>query len=376
MTIKFNGSDKNTLGIEIETQVLDGETLALTPKAPLIIKDVVDAHPELEVAVKPELMTSNLEINTKVCSNIKEAEADIMDKFRLVSKVAEKNNLRLALSGTHPFSKWSEQEITDTERYTRILDRLKIVGDRFNIFGLHVHVGVKSGERCIDITNRLLFYLPHILSLSVNSPFWCGYDTGLRSYRSKVFETLPHAGLPFYFKNWTDYTTLVENYIKTNTIETIREIWWDARPHPDFGTIEVRICDSPRTLGNVFAIAGFIQALIHTFDREAENGVKFVKPNSSIIRENKWRACRFGYSGDFIDESGEKNIKSTEALNLLFDKVEDSARELGSLDHINYLRKFIQTPDHSELQVREFKNGGQRKVAQYLSDSLTYELKK
>lgn len=375
MTIKFNGSNKETIGIEVETQVLDGGSFALTPKAPLIISDVIKAHPELEIAVKPELMKSNLEINTKVCSNLKEAGADITDKFRLVMKCAEKNNLRLALGGTHPFSKWSEQEITDSERYSRILDRLKIVGDRFNIFGLHVHVGVSSGERCIQIINRLLFYLPHILSLSVNSPFWDGYNTGLRSYRSKVFETLPHAGLPFYFKDWADYTKLVENYIKTNTIETIREIWWDVRPHPDFGTIEVRICDSPRTLGNVFAIAGFIQALIHTFNRESEEGVEIVRPHSSIVRENKWRACRFGYSGSFIDESGEKNIKTRDALNILFDKVEASALELGTIDHINYLRKFIQTPDHAELQLREFKNGGNKRVAEYLSNSLTQELK-
>lgn len=201
MTIKFNGSDKQTIGIEVETQVLDGETLALTPKAPEIISSVISKVPEYEISVKPELMKSNLEVNTKVCSTLKEAGADIMEKFRVVQESAKENNLKLALSGTHPFSKWSEQEITKNERYTRILETLKTVGNRFNIFGLHVHVGVSSGQRCIEILNRLLFYLPHILSLSVNSPFWDGYNTGLRSYRSKVFETLPHAGLPFYFKD-------------------------------------------------------------------------------------------------------------------------------------------------------------------------------
>ena len=162
---------------------------------------------------------------------------------------------------------------------------LQYVARNFNIFGMHVHVGVDGGEKSIYVLNRMIYYLPYLLALSANSPFWEGENTGLRSYRTKIFETLPIAGLPFYFTGWDDYTTLVEDFIATGTIESIRELWWDVRPHPDFGTVEVRICDNPSSLKEVAAITALIQALVKRFSDDFDAGLKYKRPHSWVIRE-------------------------------------------------------------------------------------------
>jgi len=239
VSITFKSSKEYTLGVEVELQLIDKESLALVPKSGQIIAGLEN----LKTFIKPELMLSNVEVNTSPCSTIEEVQKDLLTKFDLVCREALRHDTTLSLAGTHPFSSWREQDFVPDERYGRLLNKLALVARRFNIFGLHVHVGIDSGEKCISIMNLLLYYLPHLLALSANSPFWNGEDSGLKSYRSKVFEALPTAGIPAYFDGWSDYASLVDMYMSTGTIETIREIWWDVRPHPDFGTLEIRVCD-------------------------------------------------------------------------------------------------------------------------------------
>jgi carboxylate-amine ligase len=252
---------------------------------------------------------------------------------------------------------------------------LQLVARRFNIFGLHVHVGVESPERCIYIMNRMLYYLPHLLALSANSPFWESMDTGLRSYRTKIFESLPVGGMPFYFKDWDDYTALVNNYISTDTIETIRELWWDIRPHPDFGTIETRICDMPPTVADCMAIAALIQAMVKKFDDDYSAAVPFKRPHPSVVRENKWRACRWGLDGEFLTKDGASTIGVKEAVGTILDSLEDVAKGLGSEAELAGIRRILKEGTGASRQMRVYEETGEfKEVARDLSDTLYREV--
>jgi carboxylate-amine ligase len=372
MTIKFNASVGYTVGIELEVQLLNRETLSLAPASSAII----EALDGLGGSVKHELLTSNLEINTDISPSVKEAGRDLYEKFDVVLKEASNHDTLICCAGTHPFSMWRDQVVTEDARYFRLLENLQIIARRFNIFGLHVHVGVNGGERCIYIMNRMLFYLPHLLALSANSPFWEGYDTGLRSYRTKVFENLPIAGLPFYFEHWADYTQLVEKYIATGTIESIRELWWDIRPHPDFGTLEVRVCDIPATVKEALALAALIQALVKKFEDEYSKGLPFKRPHSAVIRENKWRACRYGMEGEFITEDGGSTVKAGEAIRELVASLDKEAEALGSTEYLASIEDILKQGDGSSRQIRVWKETGDLKeVVKDLSARLDQDIR-
>lgn len=369
--IKFNNSPGYTVGIEVETQLINRESLALTPTSTKIINGL-EAY---KGSIKHELMLSNLEINTDVCSTIEEAERDLLERFEVATAEASKYNTLLNCAGTHPFSHWRDQEISEDERYRRLSERLQIIARRFNIFGLHVHVGVNGGEKCIYILNRMLYYIPHLLALSVNSPFWDSYHTGLRSYRSKIFESLPIGGLPFYFKHWKDYTTLLNNYLATGTVETLRDVWWDVRPHPDFGTVEVRICDTPSTIGEILAIAALIQAMVKRFGEEFDQKVPFIKSHAAVIRENKWRACRYGLDGEFITAEGNRTIGGRAAIEELLRYVEGDAEALGSRDYLTSINDIIEGGDGASRQLAAWEKRGElREVVRENADRLYREI--
>ncbi len=372
MSLEFNKSKGYTLGIEVEVQLLDESSLSLSPASPKILKGLQSQS----ASIKHELMLSNIEVNTKVCSDLAEAEEDLFEKFLLLSKEAGKEATLLSLAGSHPFSSWRDQKITDDARYLRIVESLGIIARRFNIFGLHVHVGIDGGEKCIYVLNRLLYFLPHILALSANSPFWEGEDTNLRSHRIKIFESLPHAGLPFYLADWSDYLEIVENYLRTDTIETIREVWWDVRPHNDFGTLEVRICDTPSSLSEVLAIAALVQALVAKLGREFDEGVKFSRPHSSVIRENKWRACRYGLDGRFILADGKDTIDTKEAIRGLIASVEEEGREFGSSGYLASIEDILEKGDGASRQLKVWKETGDlESVVRFQSETFSDELR-
>ncbi|MFQ5442864.1 MAG: glutamate--cysteine ligase [Thermodesulfobacteriota bacterium] len=371
MEIKFNSSKDFTVGVELEIQLLDSNTLGLTQTS----SDIIGSIKEHKDSVKHELMMSNLEVISKKCSDVQEAEDDLRKKLKVVIEEASRHSTLLCMAGTHPFSRWRDQPITEDKRYERLLNVLQVVARRFNIFGLHVHVGVNGGERCIYIMNRLLYYLPHLLAVSTNSPFWEGELTGLKSYRTKVFENLPIGGLPFYFHNFSDYERLVKNYLATGTIETIRELWWDVRPHPDFGTIEVRVCDIPSTLREVICIAALIQALVKRFSDDFDRGVCFKRPHSAIIRENKWRAARYGIDGEFITEDGERTVKARDALKEIMDWVGPDSRALGSYGHFKMVDDIMRDGTGAARQARAWKEKGDiKEVVRVMNGELTSEI--
>ncbi|MDT8316816.1 MAG: YbdK family carboxylate-amine ligase [bacterium] len=371
MPLTFKQSKEYSLGVELELQLLDKESLALVPKSGQIIAGFDDSPP----FVKPELMLSNVEVNTRPCSSIEAVQEDLLTKLDLVYREALRYDTTLSLAGTHPFSSWKEQGFVPDERYTRLLDKLGAVARRFNIFGLHVHVGIDCGEKCIFIMNSLLYYLPHLLALSANSPFWNGEDTGLKSYRSKVFEALPTAGVPAYFDGWSDYSSLVDMYISTGTIETIREIWWDVRPHPDFGTLEIRVCDAPCSIKQLISIVALIQALVARLGRAFDEGVKLDLAPYFILKENKWRAARYGLDASFILPDGSGTIAFKDAVTELYSYVYDEAMKMGSEDHLAGIKDILKYGNGASRQLHIWKeNCNLKSVVKSLSDGFIDEI--
>jgi carboxylate-amine ligase len=248
--------------------------------------------------IKPELFTSTIEINT----DIHHATDNCVDELRTLYLQAEKllaaHGGALFSSGTHPFSRWQEQQITDDARYLRLLDRMQWMVRRFNIFGIHVHVGMPDGDACIRAMNRLLPVMPVFLAISANSPFWQGHDTGLAACRIKVFEGLSQGGMPFYFEDWRDFEHCAARLMATGSIDSVRDIWWEMRPHPDFGTLEIRIGDMPVSRNDTTAYIAYVRAeAMSAVSRDEED----VRVHPSLVRENRWRACRYGIQAELID---------------------------------------------------------------------------
>ena len=325
MRIAFRGSPRPTVGVELELQLLDPETMNLVAGAPAILQRTADVS-----HVKAELIESTIELNTDVCEDIAAVRRDLTERIGQLLAVTDELGYQVACVGTHPFSKWVEQRITDSERYRRLVDQCQWPARRLMIFGVHVHVGIESGEKAIAISNGLTTYLPHLLALSASSPFFNDADTGLASCRSKIFESLPTAGLPYRLLNWAEFQRLMITLVSAKAIESIREIWWDVRPHPGFGTIEVRICDGLPTLDEVIAVTALIQALVVWLGDQYDEGMYLPLHRHWIVRENKWRAARWSTEAEIIvDEDGNLE-RLDESLARLVEAVTPVAIRLGS----------------------------------------------
>jgi carboxylate-amine ligase len=348
---KFTANERPTIGIEVELNLVDSRTLALKSGVAQILSGL---PPELEGSVKPELFQCYIEINTKVCQNVAEAEADLKSKIKRVSDVAERHGLRLFWSGTHPFSPWQEQEVTPDERYYDLINLLQHTALRLLTFGLHVHVGVDSGDKAIMICDRILQHLPALLALSVNSPFWQGRNTGLHSQRSKIMETLPTAGLPPLMRNWSEYAWLVNHMVETGFIKTIREIWWDVRPHHNFGTVEVRICDMPPSLEHVLGLAALIQCLVYDLSEEIDRGTYQFDCHPFMIRQNKWRACRYGMDARLVDSATHESIPARQVVRSLLDRLHARGADLGCGSYLEIVRDMTEKPTGSVQQVQVY----------------------
>jgi len=336
--IEFNPSPRPTLGVEVELQILDTERYALTNGF-----DRLQAHfaESDEAHFKRELIQSCVEMNTVVCDDVAHAERDLTARLSALVKIAEKSGLALAGAGTHPFSHWKDQAISPVARYHKLVEDLQYVARRMGIFGLHVHVGIDGAEKVIHVNNEVVKFLPHLLALTANSPYWVGHDTGLASVRSKVFEALPPAGLPHYLKSWEDYRWLVTNMVQTESIQTIREIWWDVRPHPDFGTIEVRMCDVPSRLTEIVAVTALIQALVVKLGDDFERGTEQPLMHPSVIRQNKWRALRYGLAGSLVSWTDYSVWPTDVAIRRLMDMLSDTAERLGTLSYFDEIERMV-----------------------------------
>jgi YbdK family carboxylate-amine ligase len=327
--IPFRSSERASLGVEWELQLVDLQTRQLTAGAVEILQEIRPDGAEEHPKAKHELLQSTIEVITGVCTTVAEAKADLAGTVAEVRAAAERRGLGLMCAGTHPITDWQTQQISPKERYLQLVEKMQWLARRLQIFGVHVHVGVRAPEKAIPIVNALTQYVPHFLALSASSPFWVGCDTGLASARSKVFEGMPTAGLPYQLSGWERFEEYMETLISTHAIESVREVWWDIRPHPDFGTVELRICDGLPTLDEIGAVAALSQCLVEQFDTQLDRGYTLPVPASWVLRENKWRAARYGLDADIVvDEKG--TVRPVrQAITDLVEELEPTARRLG-----------------------------------------------
>jgi glutamate---cysteine ligase / carboxylate-amine ligase len=339
-----------TLGIEEEYMTVDPETRELRSHigAEIIEKGKLVLHER----VKPEMHQCVVEVGTGICRNIQEAREEVTMIRRSMVELAKNNGLRLAAGATHPFSDWRKQGIYPDERYMTIVEDMQLVARANLIFGLHVHVGIEDPETAIHIMNAARYFLPHILALSTNSPFWLGDETGLKSYRCKVFDKFPRTNIPDYFNSFSEYQNFVNLLIKTRCIDNAKKIWWDVRPHPHFATLEFRVCDLPTRADETLAIAALIQATVAMLWKLYSNNQGFRLYRRMLIMENKWRALRYGIDGKLIDFGKQIEVPFRDLMEEYLQMIDPVADELGSRHEIDYIRRILQEGTGADRQLR------------------------
>jgi carboxylate-amine ligase len=363
-TLHFTRNDSPTIGVELELQLLNAETLALSNS----IERVLEKIPaNIETYIKPELMQSYLEINTGVCSTVREVADDLSGKLNTLDSVVAPLDLKLFWAATHPFSSWRDQKITVNERYFRLVELMQDIARRLVTFGLHVHIGVDTGDKAIMVCDRMMRHLPLLLALSCNSPFWENRKTGLHSNRSNVMEGLPTAGLPHQMRNWSEYVWLVNHLVDTGFINSIRELWWDIRPHHQFGTVEIRMCDMPPNLEQVLAITALVQCLVQEISEEIDEGTFLSSYHPMMVEQNKWRATRFGGEARLVDSDDYKQYSVQETVDRMIDLLQPQAKKLGCVDELNSATKLPSTTGAAQqLAIYEETNSLQEVVRQML----------
>lgn len=354
-----------SIGIEEEYQTIDPETRDL--RSHIQSEVIPKGNVVTNERVKPEMHQSVIEVGTRVCRDIKEAKADIRMLRRDMISVAKENGLLLAAGATHPFADWRNQEIYPDERYKRVVEDLQLVARANLVFGLHVHVGIEDRNTTVHVMNSMRYFLPHILALSTNSPFWMGMKTGFKSYRCKVFERFPRTNIPDTFSNWADYETFVNLLIKTNCIDNAKKIWWDVRPHPFFSTLEVRVCDIPMRLDETMAIAALIQATVAKLYKLHAANQSFRLYGRALLMENKFRAARYGVDGMLIDFGKENEVPVRELMLEYLSFVDDVVDELGSREEINYVHEILASGTGADRQLKVFEQTNDlKKVVDYM----------
>ncbi|WP_290055581.1 glutamate--cysteine ligase [Amycolatopsis solani] len=334
MRIDFSPSRRSTVGAEWELGLVDRRSGELSSVAERILDavrpDGAAEHPK----IKQELLLNTIEIITGVCETIAEVKADLNESLDVVHSVADPLGVEMFSAGTHPFSNWYQQKVTDKERYAKLIDRTQWWGRQMLIYGVHVHVGIDHREKVLPILDALLNYAPHLQALSASSPYWGAEDTGYASNRALMFQQLPTAGLPFQFRKWAELENYVDDMFTTGVIDHFSEIRWDIRPAPHLGTIEMRVCDGLPTLEEVGAIAALTQCLVDDFSERLDDGEILPTLPPWHVQENKWRAARYGADAIVIlDARGRERLVTDDIADLL-DRLEPVARRLGCVSEL------------------------------------------
>jgi carboxylate-amine ligase len=354
-----------TLGIEEEYQTVDPQTFDL--RSHIQTEIMAKGRRQLHERIKSEMHQAVVEVGTGVCRTVSEAADDLRDLRRRIIALTEEHGLRLVAGGTHPFADWRVQEVNPDERYTQIVEDMQIVARANLIFGLHVHVGIEDRETLIQIMNQMRYFLPHLLALSTNSPFWIGMKTGLKSYRCKVFDRFPRTNIPDEFKSWADFEGFVNLLVKTNSIDNAKKIWWDIRPHPFFNTIEFRVCDIPMRADETIALAALIQATVAKLYKLYTANQGFRLYRRALIMENKWRASRYGLDGKLIDFGKQKEVPARDLVREYLEFIDDVVDELDSREELNYLHTILEKGSGADRQLRVFQETGDlKKVVDYI----------
>jgi carboxylate-amine ligase len=335
-----------TLGVEEELQLVDETSFDLTSRYAEVFGEAA-RHDE---RIKPELLQSTVEVATEPVQTVGEAIAEAAELRRRAHEEAERRGVRVLSAGTHPFSRYEHQDITDKPRYAELVDALQWAVERQLIFGLHVHVGLDSAQQAIAVCNALRTWLPELLALSANSPFWHGRDSGLHSTRSKIFDAMPRSGLPPAFASFEEFELLVERGVRTGSFEDYTFIWWDLRPHPRLGTVEVRICDAQTRLENVAVLVALVQSLVATLaERFERDGALEMQP-VTLVAENKWRAVRHGLDAELVDLTRDEQRPAREALRELAELAAPAARRLGCAGELALLETVLARGDGASEQ--------------------------
>jgi len=361
-------ASKFTLGIEEEYMVIDPITRELKSHE----QKIVEAAGKLlsDDSVKAEMHQAVVEVGTGICVNTTQARQELAGLRKNINMVAGDLGLQIGASGTHPFSMWQTQLITDHPRYREIVHELQDAARSNLIFGLHVHVGMENKQMAIHIANSMRYFLPHVYALSTNSPFWEGRDTGFKSFRTKVFDKFPRTGIPDYFESFEAYDNYIKLLIKTGCIDNAKKIWWDLRVHPFFDTVEFRICDIPMLLDETIAIAAIFQALCYKLYLLRLKNIQFIDYNRALIAENKYRASRYGIEGKLIDFGKEKELETKYLIEELLDFVDDVVDELGSRKDISYVYEMLKNGTGADRQLAVFnKNKDMNELVDFITHS-------
>jgi carboxylate-amine ligase len=327
-----------TIGIEEEFQIVDRNTGQLSPQ---IIPLLKKGAPFFGEQIKPEMLQPTVELISTIYPNILVARSETQRlRARLASLLAEEG-LALISAGTNPGAIWMDQLVTPNPRYHELLEEFQDVARSILIFGLHIHVAVENNEVAISLMNQLRTWLPHLLALSSNSPFWAGRLTGLKSYRTVVWKRFPRSGLPDTFQSWSEYEHYVQTLISTGCIDNGKKIWWDIRPHPFFGTVEFRIFDMPSTLNDVMGIAALCQSLVAKLSWLHKQGKEVPIVPRNLLEENKWRAMRYGLDAEVVDFGRGRSLSMRASIHELLDMVDDVADDLGTYSDLSYIRNLV-----------------------------------
>ena len=351
MAIAWTPSSGPTLGIEWEVQLIDAQTRLLRQDAGLVLAGLrgleeSGEHPKM----RHELMQSTVEVVTGICGTVAEAKADLAMTIKELQRTAEPHGIVLAGAGTHPLSDWRDAKMAPSQRYSELVEQIQWPARRLQTMATHVHIGLRDADRAMPIVNALAVYLPHLLGLTASSPYWSGIDTGLASCRSVVFGALPNTGPPPGLPDWKSFEDYMDTQLRAGTIRTIKEVWWDVRPHPDFGTIETRIADAVPTFREVGMLAAIVQCLVQLFDAQLDRGYQLPSRPSWVTRDNKWRATRYGLDAVVItDASGATAPLRDEVFELLRD-LEPVAWRLGCVEELAVASEVLEYGASSERQ--------------------------
>jgi carboxylate-amine ligase len=361
-----------TIGIEEEYQIIDPETWELRS---YIQEFLEQGRIVLKDQIKPEMLQSQVEVGSRICHSIQEARDELIRLRSAIAKVAHNSGVQVAAASTHPFSRWSDQQVTTGDRYTKHEAEMADVARRMLIFGMHIHIGIEDKNLMIDVMDQARYFLPHLLALSTSSPFWYSRETGMKSYRSIVFENLPRTGPPPEFASWDEYERYVETLVKTGCIDEPTKIWWDIRPHPRFPTLEFRVYDICTTVAEATCMAALTLAIVAKLVSLRQSNQSWRRYQNHLVAENKWRAIRYGIDGKLIDFGKQEEVPFRTLASEMLEWVDDVLDELGVRREVEYVNRILENGSSADRQLRVYEQTGdlQKVVEHVVSETLNFD---
>jgi len=359
VAISWNPSRGATIGVEWELQLVDASTRMLRQDAREVLAALPGLNEEGEhPKLRHELMQSTVEVVTGVCSTVSEIKDDLSATISQLERITGRRDTMLACAGTHPVSDWRDAKMAPIQRYVELVEQMQWLVRRIQTFGVHVHVGIRDGSKAIPIVNALAGYLPHFLALTASSPFWNGQDTGLASSRAIVFGGLPTSGPPQPLTDWNEFEEYMDTLLRAGTIRSIKEVWWDIRPHPDFGTVEIRMFDGVPTLREIGMTAALSQSLVQLLDTQLDRGYKLPSPPAWVVRDNKWRATRYGLDAIVITDDSGSTAPLRDELYELTRELQPVADRLGCGPELGVVTEVLDNGASYERQRAIVASGG------------------